>query len=101
MNTSDFMDRGEFVLKKNKRDYKFFDIFKLLFILFMFPYFILYRVFCNKISKMIFSKLFVILYIICVILLSVFIFNRITKSNVNGNEFEKIPVEFQDKIKDF
>lgn len=100
MDTNDFMEKKEFILKR-KVNSRFLDIFKLIFIIFMFPYFILHRIFCNKISKMIFSKLFIILYVVCVILIGINLFNKTMTSKKNIDEYEKIIINFEDKIKSF
>ena len=101
INSNDFMENKEFVLKRVIKNNKFFDFLKLLFIIIMFPFFVLYMAFTNKILKNILSKFFIILYISSIIILILVICDRFSLKNRNESEFNRIPIEFYDKIKKF
>ncbi len=97
----DLMENKEFVLKR-KINSRWLDIPKLLFIIIMFPFFVIHTVFLNKFSKLVLSRIVILIYLILFFLFGVFIFKYLTNSYYkNSDKYERIPIEFYDKIKKF
>ena len=96
----DLMKNKECVLKR-RTDSKWLEIPKLIFIIIMFPFFLVYAIFLNKFSRMVLSRIIVLVYFASLFLLAVTLFERVTDPNSKSNKYDKISVEFYDKIKKF
>lgn len=97
----DLMEKKEFVLK-HKINSRWLDIPKLLLIIIMFPFFVIHTIFLNKFSKILLSKIIILIYLILFFLFSILTFKYFTtSSSKNDSKYERIPIEFYDKIKKF
>ena len=63
--------------------------------------FLVYAIFLNKFSRMVLSRIIVLVYFASLFLLAVTLFERVTDPNSKSNKYDKISVEFYDKIKKF
>lgn len=97
----DLMGSKEFVLKR-KINSRWLDIPKLLFIIIMFPFFMIHTIFLNKFSKVVLSRIIILIYLVLFFLFAVLIFKYFTNlGDGNNDKYERIPIEFYDKIKKF
>lgn len=97
----DLMEEKEFILKRQINS-RWLDVPKLLFIIIMFPFFVIYTIFLNKFSKIVLSKVVILVYLLIFFLFSIIIFKYfINLDNKNKDEYKRIPIEFYDKIKKF
>lgn len=97
----DLMEEKEFILKRQINS-RWLDVPKLLFIVIMFPFFVIYTIFLNKFSKIVLSKVAILIYLVLFFLFGIMIFKCIASSDDrNSNEYKRIPIEFYDKIKKF